>query len=97
MKITDNKYLVFLHVLDAMALAALPLEAKVFKRVRGEFEGLFSAELAAARGEAALQKGFVDGFCKRCKKRLKPGLEAYAGVCRKCREIEKQKEEKEYV
>ena len=39
----------------------------------------------------------MNSFCPRCLKRLKPGVETHLGVCRKCRDIQKQKEEKEYV
>ena len=39
----------------------------------------------------------MDKFCTRCYKRLKPGLETHLGICRKCRNAQKEKEEKEYV
>ena len=54
MKITDDKHLLFLHVVDAMIInAPVKKEADAFRRVRMEFETLFKKELAAARGEGA--------------------------------------------
>ena len=52
MKITDDKFLLFLHVVDALIIQTKKRqEADAFKRVRLEFETLFAKELAAARGE----------------------------------------------
>lgn len=52
MKITEDKYLLFLHVVDAMIInAPFKREVEAFKRVRIEFETLFKTELAAARGK----------------------------------------------
>lgn len=51
MKITDDKYLLFLHVVDAMIINAHNQDAQAFKRVRGEFETIFEKELSAAIGE----------------------------------------------
>ncbi len=55
MKITDDKYLLFLHVVDAMIINAhVKKEAQAFKRVRVEFETLFKKELSSARGERTM-------------------------------------------
>ena len=31
-------------------------------------------------------------FCPNCKKLLKPGLETHLGMCRKCRDVQNEKE-----
>lgn len=50
MKITDDKFLTFLHVQDAVILQSRDDECvKALHRVKREFEALFAPELAQAR------------------------------------------------
>lgn len=52
MKITDNKFLLFAHVLDAVILQSRDDECmEALHRVKREYEALFAPELAEARGD----------------------------------------------
>lgn len=57
MKITDNKFLVFGHILDAILMRLDRKEAEGVKWAKREFEALFEKELTSARnGTEPIQK-----------------------------------------
>lgn len=57
MKITDNKFLVFVHILDAILMRLDSKETEGVKWAKREFEAMFEKELTSARnGTESIQK-----------------------------------------
>lgn len=51
MKITENKFLTFGHILEAVILAADPKEKEGLRQLKNDYEKMFANELAEARNQ----------------------------------------------